>query len=108
MRTHATADHSRHRALVIEDTIGRHLVTGLLGNGCAPTLSRTGFGHSGGGRAHPVRRTAARHGRYGRRAPCGFGTRILLSVIVTVCMDDIDVIAGLDAGPMTASSSRSA
>ncbi|MGW0009438.1 response regulator, partial [Streptomyces tendae] len=44
MRTHATADSSRHRILVVEDddTIGRHLETGLRGNGYAPTWSRTG------------------------------------------------------------------
>ncbi|MGX1855311.1 hypothetical protein [Streptomyces sp. NPDC055299] len=44
MGTPATPDRSRLRVLVIEDddTIGRHLQTGLRCNGYAPTWSRTG------------------------------------------------------------------
>ncbi|CAM5581632.1 Response regulator transcription factor OS=Streptomyces tendae OX=1932 GN=F3L20_28585 PE=4 SV=1 [Streptomyces tendae] len=105
MRTHATADSSRHRILVVEDddTIGRHLETGLRGNGYAPTWSRTGS----------AALTLAARTPYdvllldlglpdidGLDVARAMRDRHpdLLIVILTARTDDIDVIAGLDAG----------
>ncbi|WP_394346664.1 response regulator [Streptomyces dangxiongensis] len=105
MRTHATAAPSRHRVLVVEDddTIGRHLETGLRGNGYTPTWSRTGSAALAETAHTPydvllldlglpdidgldvARAVRARHPD-------------LLIVILTARTDDIDVIAGLDAG----------
>ncbi|MFF9607709.1 response regulator transcription factor [Streptomyces sp. NPDC014684] len=105
MRTPAAPDRSRIRVLVIEDdaTIGRHLETGLHSNGYAPTWSRTGA--SGLAEAAHIPYDAllldlglpdmdgldvARTLRI--RCPD------LLIIILTARTDDIDVIAGLDAG----------
>ncbi|MGQ4360564.1 response regulator transcription factor [Streptomyces sp. SAS_272] len=105
MRTHANADRSRHRILVVEDddTIGRHLESGLRGNGYTPTWSRTGSAALAEAARTPydvllldlglpdmdgldvARTLRARHPD-------------LLIVILTARTDDIDVIAGLDAG----------
>ncbi|WP_141315376.1 response regulator transcription factor [Streptomyces spinoverrucosus] len=105
MRTPATPDRNRFRVLVVEDddTIGRHLETGLRGNDYAATWSRTGtgalaaFAHAGYDvllldlglpdmdGLDVARTLRARHPD-------------LLIIILTARTDDIDVIAGLDAG----------
>ncbi|MFE4721994.1 response regulator transcription factor, partial [Streptomyces sp. NPDC056728] len=103
MRTHAAP--ARFRILVVEDddTIGRHLESGLRGNGYAPAWSRTGAGAL----------TEATQSRYdvllldlglpdmdgldvARQLRARFPD--LLILILTARTDDIDVIAGLDAG----------
>ena len=105
MRMPATADRSRPRVLVVEDddTIGRHLQTGLRGNGYAPTWSRTGS----------AALTEATQSSYdvllldlglpdmdGLDVARDLRTRRpdLLIIVLTARTDDIDVIAGLDAG----------
>ncbi|MFJ4789949.1 response regulator transcription factor [Streptomyces sp. NPDC088794] len=101
----APSDRSRHRVLVVEDddTIGRHLESGLRGNGYAPTWSRTGT----------AALSEAARSRYDvllldLGLPDMDGLDVartvrahhpdLLIVILTARTDDIDVIAGLDAG----------
>lgn len=103
MRTHAAP--APFRILVVEDddTIGRHLESGLRGNGYAPAWSRTGAGAL----------TEATQSRYdvllldlglpdmdgldvARQLRARFPD--LLILILTARTDDIDVIAGLDAG----------
>ncbi|MFD5517687.1 response regulator transcription factor [Streptomyces sp. NPDC127066] len=99
------ADRSRHRVLVVEDddTIGRHLETGLRNNDYAPAWSRTGAAALAEAARKPydvllldlglpdmdgldvARTLRARHPN-------------LLIIILTARTDDIDVIAGLDAG----------
>ncbi|WP_427925036.1 response regulator transcription factor [Streptomyces sp. cg40] len=105
MRTPAAAYRSRPRVLVVEDddTIGRHLHNGLRGNDYAPTWSRTGATALAEAARSPydvllldlglpdmdgldvARALRARHPD-------------LLIVVLTARTDDIDVIAGLDAG----------
>ncbi|MFB7999037.1 response regulator transcription factor [Streptomyces sp. NPDC056002] len=104
MRT-PTSDSSRHRVLVVEDddTIGRHLQTGLRSNAYAVTWSRTGI----------AALAEAAHSPYdvllldlglpdmdGLDIARALRTRHpdLLIIILTARTDDIDVIAGLDAG----------
>lgn len=105
MGTPATPDNGRFRVLVVEDddVIGHHLQTGLQGNGYTTTWSRTGA----------AALTEATRVSYDAllldlglpdmdgldvartlRGRC----RDLLIVILTARTDDIDVIAGLDAG----------
>ncbi|MFF3462679.1 response regulator transcription factor [Streptomyces sp. NPDC001984] len=98
-------DRGRIRVLVVEDddTIGRHLETGLTGGGYAPTWSRTGSGAL----------AEAERTRYdvilldlglpdadgldvARRLRARFSE--LLIIILTARGAEIDVIAGLDAG----------
>ncbi|MEH0430367.1 response regulator transcription factor [Streptomyces stelliscabiei] len=105
MRTHATADPSRHRVLVVEDddTIGRHLETGLRGNGYTPTWSRTGSAALAEAARAPYDVLLLDLGlpdMDGLDVARVARTRHpdLLIVILTARTDDIDVIAGLDAG----------
>ncbi|KUN04552.1 two-component system response regulator [Streptomyces yokosukanensis] len=105
MGTPAAPDNGRFRVLVVEDddVIGHHLQTGLQSNGYATSWSRTGTAAlAEAGRAPydallldlglpdmdglDVARTL--RGRF----------QDLLIVILTARTDDIDVIAGLDAG----------
>ncbi|MFF4956435.1 response regulator transcription factor [Streptomyces sp. NPDC001222] len=105
MGTPAAPDNGRFRVLVVEDddVIGHHLQTGLQGNGYTTAWSRTGSAAlAEAGRAPydallldlglpdmdglDVARTL--RGRF----------RDLLIVILTARTDDIDIIAGLDAG----------
>ncbi|MER8041709.1 response regulator transcription factor [Streptomyces sp. NPDC094032] len=105
MRTPTPEDRGRRGVLVVEDddTIGRHLETALRGNGYAPVWSRTG--------ANAL--TEASQGAYdvllldlglpdmdGLDVARTLRARFpeLLIVILTARTDDIDVIAGLDAG----------
>jgi DNA-binding response OmpR family regulator len=105
MRTPAAPDRSRFRVLVVEDddTIGRHLQTGLRSHDYAATWSRTGAGAL----------AAATHTSYDvllldLGLPDVDGLDVartlrarhpdLLIIILTARTDDIDVIAGLDAG----------
>ncbi|MET9357296.1 response regulator transcription factor [Streptomyces sp. NPDC006617] len=98
-------DRSRPRVLVVEDdaTIGHHLETGLRGHGYAPTWCRTGAGALAEALRAPYDvllldlglpdmdgLDVARHLR--ARLPD------LLIVVLTARTEDIDVIAGLDAG----------
>jgi len=108
MSTPAAPDRSRYsraRVLVVEDddTIGRHLESGLRGNGYGPTWSRTGAG---------ALAEAARSSYDVLLLDLGLpdmdGLDVartlrarfpdLLILILTARTDDIDVIAGLDAG----------
>lgn len=105
MRTHATADPSRPRVLIVEDddTIGRHLATGLRGNGYAPTWSRTGSAALAEAARTPYDVLLLDLGlpdMDGLDVARAMRVRLpdLLIVILTARTDDIDVIAGLDAG----------
>ena len=105
MRMPATADRGRPRVLVVEDddTIGRHLEAGLRGNDYSPTWSRTGSG---------ALAEAARSSYDVLLLDLGLpdmdGLDVardlrarrpdLLIIVLTARTDDIDVIAGLDAG----------
>ncbi|MFF0001067.1 response regulator transcription factor [Streptomyces avermitilis] len=105
MGTPPTPDRSRLHVLVVEDDdiIGRHLETGLRSNGYAPTWTRTGASAL----AEAARTT---HDAVlldlglpdldGLDLARTLRTRFpdLLIVILTARTDDIDVIAGLDAG----------
>ncbi|KUM98475.1 two-component system response regulator [Streptomyces cellostaticus] len=105
MGTPAAPDRSRLRILVVEDddTIGRHLETGLRGNGYVPTWSRTGTSALA-----EATRTAYDAVLLDLGLPDLDGLDLartlrarfpdLLIVILTARTDDIDVIAGLDAG----------
>jgi DNA-binding response OmpR family regulator len=105
MGTPAAPDPTRLRVLVVEDddTIGHHLDTGLRSNGYAPTWRRTGASAL----------AEAEHGRFdallldlglpdldGLDVARTLRARFpeLLIMILTARTDDIDVIAGLDAG----------
>lgn len=105
MGTPAAPDNGRFRVLVVEDddVIGHHLQTGLQGNGYTTTWSRTGT----------AALTEASHAPYdallldlGLPDMDGLDVartlrgrfRDLLIVILTARTDDIDIIAGLDAG----------
>ncbi|MFB7740339.1 response regulator transcription factor [Streptomyces sp. NPDC056112] len=102
---HLGSDRARVRVLIVEDddTIGRHLETGLTGGGYAPTWSRTGTGAL----------TEAERTRYevvlldlglpdadGLDLARRLRTRYpnLLIIILTARDTEIDVVAGLDAG----------
>ncbi|MFE8944376.1 response regulator transcription factor [Streptomyces sp. NPDC007856] len=105
MGTPAVPDRSRFRVLVVEDddTIGRHLETGLCSNGYAPTWSRTGASALA-----EATQTAYDALLLDLGLPDLDGLDLartlrsrfpdLLIVILTARTDDIDVIAGLDAG----------
>ncbi|MFK8905584.1 response regulator transcription factor [Streptomyces sp. YS-3] len=103
MRTPAAP--TRVRVLVVEDdaTIGRHLDTGLRGNNYLPTWSRTGAGALTEAERAPYEAVLLDLGLpdmdgldVARRLRARFPG--LLIVILTARTDDIDVIAGLDAG----------
>ncbi|MFD4411999.1 response regulator transcription factor [Streptomyces sp. NPDC058467] len=108
MRTPAAPDSarsSRIQVLVVEDddTIGRHLETGLRGNGYAPAWSRTGAGALAEAARSPYDVLLLDLGLpdmdgldVARTLRARFPD--LLIVILTARTDDIDVIAGLDAG----------
>ncbi|MBA4863823.1 response regulator transcription factor [Streptomyces sp. PSKA54] len=98
-------DRDRVRVLVVEDddTIGRHLETGLTSGGYAPTWSRTGTSALA-----EAERTAYDVVLLDLGLPdadgLGLARRLrarfpeLLIVILTARGEEIDVIAGLDAG----------
>ncbi|MGW3123194.1 response regulator transcription factor [Streptomyces sp. NPDC001107] len=105
MGTSAAPDPDRLRILVVEDddTIGHHLDTGLRSNGYAPTWSRTGTSAL----------AEAERSRYdallldlglpdldGLDIARSLRARFpdLLIIILTARTDDIDIVAGLDAG----------
>jgi DNA-binding response OmpR family regulator len=103
MRT--PAGPTRVRVLVVEDdaTIGRHLDTGLRGNNYLPTWSRTGAGALTESERAPYEAVLLDLGLpdmdgldVARQLRARFPG--LLIVILTARTDDIDVIAGLDAG----------
>ncbi|MET8690371.1 response regulator transcription factor [Streptomyces sp. NPDC004732] len=105
MGTPAAPDRSRPSVLVVEDddTIGRHLETGLRGNGYTPTWSRTGTSAltEAARRAYDaVLLDLGLPDLDGLDLARTLRTRFpdLLIVILTARTDDIDVIAGLDAG----------
>ncbi|ELP66177.1 two-component system response regulator [Streptomyces turgidiscabies Car8] len=105
MRTPVTPDHSRYRVLVVEDddTIGRHLETGLRSNGYTPTWSRTGTGALTESAQTPYDVLLLDLGlpdMDGLDIARTLRARLpdLLIIILTARTDDIDVIAGLDAG----------
>ncbi|MFJ1608148.1 response regulator transcription factor [Streptomyces sp. NPDC088253] len=109
MRTPAPApDRSRFgrpRVLVVEDddTIGRHLETGLRNNDYAPTWSRTGAGalaESARSSYDVLLLDLGLPDMDGLDVARTLRARFpeLLIVILTARTDDIDVIAGLDAG----------
>ncbi|MFD8394328.1 response regulator transcription factor [Streptomyces sp. NPDC059680] len=105
MRTPAAPDRSRIRVLVIEDddTIGHHLETGLRSNGYAPTWSRTGASGLVEAARTPYDALLLDLGlpdMDGLDVARTLRTRCpdLLIIILTARTDDIDVIAGLDAG----------
>ncbi|MEU3340452.1 response regulator transcription factor [Streptomyces sp. NPDC006668] len=105
MRTPSVPDPRRLRVLLVEDddTIGRHLESGLRGHDYAPTWCRTGASALAEAARAPYEvllldlglpdmdgLDVARHMR--DRLPD------LLIVVLTARTDDIDIIAGLDAG----------
>jgi DNA-binding response OmpR family regulator len=105
MRTPAAPDRSRFRVLVVEDddTIGRHLETGLRSNGYTPTWSRTGAGaltESAQSSFDVLLLDLGLPDMDGLDVARTLRARFpdLLIVILTARTDDIDVIAGLDAG----------
>ncbi|KOV93844.1 response regulator transcription factor [Streptomyces sp. NRRL B-3648] len=105
MRTTAAPDRGRFVVLVVEDdeTIGRHLTTGLRSNGYAPTWSRTGAGAlTEAGRApyDVLLLDLGLPDTDGLNVARTLRARFpdLLIIILTARTDDIDVIAGLDAG----------
>jgi DNA-binding response OmpR family regulator len=105
MGTPATPDRSRLRVLVVEDdtTIGQHLETGLRGNGYTLTWSRTGTAALAEAARTPFDAVLLDLGlpdTDGLDIARTLRTRFpdLLIVILTARTDDIDIIAGLDAG----------
>jgi DNA-binding response OmpR family regulator len=105
MGTHAAPDSSRFRVLVVEDddVIGHHLETGLRGNGYTAAWSRTGAGALTEAARAPYDALLLDLGLpdmdgidVARRLRGRFPD--LLIVILTARTDDIDIIAGLDAG----------
>jgi DNA-binding response OmpR family regulator len=105
MRTTAAPDRGRFAVLVVEDddTIGRHLTTGLRSNGYAPTWSRTGAGAVTEAAQAPYDVLLLDLGlpdMDGLDVARTLRARLpdLLIIILTARTDDIDVIAGLDAG----------
>ncbi|MEV8390549.1 MULTISPECIES: response regulator transcription factor [unclassified Streptomyces] len=105
MRTPTRPESGRIHVLVVEDddTIGRHLETGLRGNGYAPAWSRTGAGALAEAARTPYDVLLLDLGlpdMDGLDVARALRARFpeLLIVILTARTDDIDVIAGLDAG----------
>ncbi|MEV6837091.1 response regulator transcription factor [Streptomyces sp. NPDC051133] len=105
MRTPAAPERSRLRVLVVEDddTIGRHLETGLRGNDYAPTWCRTGAGALAEAEQAPYEVLLLDLGlpdMDGLDVARQLRARLpdLLIVVLTARTDDIDIIAGLDAG----------
>ncbi|MFI6253986.1 response regulator transcription factor [Streptomyces sp. NPDC051016] len=105
MRTPAAPDRSRLRVLVVEDddTIGRHLETGLRGHDYAPTWCRTGSGALAEAARAPYDVLLLDLGlpdMDGLDVARQLRARLpdLLIVVLTARTDDIDIIAGLDAG----------
>ncbi|MEU9443299.1 response regulator transcription factor [Streptomyces sp. NPDC048304] len=105
MRTTAAPDRGRFAVLVVEDddTIGRHLTTGLRSNGYAPTWSRTGAGaltEAGQAPYDVLLLDLGLPDMDGLDVARTLRARLpdLLIIILTARTDDIDVIAGLDAG----------
>ncbi|MGW4568186.1 response regulator transcription factor [Streptomyces sp. NPDC004561] len=105
MRTPAVPDRSRIRVLLVEDddTIGRRLETGLRSNGYAPTWSRTGASGLAEAARGPYDALLLDLGlpdMDGLDVARTLRTRCpdLLIIILTARTDDIDIIAGLDAG----------
>jgi DNA-binding response OmpR family regulator len=105
MRTPAAPDRSRLRVLVVEDddTIGRRLESGLRSNDYAPTWSRTGAGalaESARSSYDVLLLDPGLPDMDGLDVARTLRARFpdLLIVILTARTDDIDVIAGLDAG----------
>ncbi|MGW6358585.1 response regulator transcription factor [Streptomyces sp. NPDC055092] len=105
MRTPAAPAPARYRILVVEDddTIGRHLESGLRGNGYAPAWSRTGASALTEAAQSPYDVLLLDLGLpdmdgldVARQLRARFPD--LLILILTARTDDIDVIAGLDAG----------
>ncbi|MEV6945865.1 response regulator transcription factor [Streptomyces sp. NPDC051172] len=105
MRTPAAPDRGRLGVLVVEDddTIGRHLETGLRSNGYAPAWRRTGAGalaEAGQGPYDVLLLDLGLPDMDGLDVARTLRARFpdLLIIILTARTDDIDVIAGLDAG----------
>ncbi|WP_189870503.1 response regulator transcription factor [Streptomyces bluensis] len=105
MRTPAAPDRGRFGVLVVEDdnTIGHHLETGLRSNGYAPTWSRTGAGalaEASQGSYDALLLDLGLPDMDGLDVARTLRARFpdLLIIILTARTDDIDVIAGLDAG----------
>jgi DNA-binding response OmpR family regulator len=106
MGTPAAPDSSRFRVLVVEDddVIGHHLETGLRGNGYSTAWRRTGAAAlTEATRATPYDALLLDLGLpdmdgldVARSLRGRF--RDLLIVVLTARTDDIDIIAGLDAG----------
>ncbi|MEW2299232.1 response regulator transcription factor [Streptomyces sp. NPDC006655] len=105
MGTPAAPDNGRFRVLVVEDddVIGHHLETGLRGNGYTAAWSRTGAAALTEASRTPYDALLLDLGLpdmdgldVARTLRNRF--RDLLIVILTARTDDIDVIAGLDAG----------
>ncbi|MGW3916730.1 response regulator transcription factor [Streptomyces sp. NPDC005070] len=107
MGTSTTPDRNHLRVLVVEDdeTIGRHLETGLRGNGYAALWIRTGVAAltEAGTTPTPYDAVLLDLGLPdidGLDVARDLRTRFpdLLIVILTARTDDIDIIAGLEAG----------
>ncbi|MGH4028769.1 response regulator transcription factor [Actinomycetota bacterium Odt1-20B] len=105
MPTPAIPDSSRPRVLIVEDddTIGRHLVTGLRGNDYRPTWSRTGsaaLAEAAQSAYDVLLLDLGLPDMDGLDVARALRARRpdLLIVVLTARTDDIDVIAGLDAG----------
>lgn len=105
MGTPAAPDNGRFRVLVVEDddVIGHHLQTGLQGNGYTTAWSRTGTAALAEAGRAPYDALLLDLGLpdmdgldVARTLRARF--RDLLIVILTARTDDIDIIAGLDAG----------
>ncbi|MFF2653088.1 response regulator transcription factor [Streptomyces sp. NPDC058045] len=96
---------TRQSVLVVEDdeTIGRHLETGLHSNGYAPQWVRTGTSALAEAELHPYAAVLLDLGLpdidgIGLARTLRSRRADLLIIILTARTDDIDVVAGLDAG----------
>ncbi|MFE2993285.1 response regulator transcription factor [Streptomyces sp. NPDC059262] len=105
MRTPAMPDHDGPRVLVVEDddTLGRHLETGLRSNGYPSHWMRSGEGALAETARTPYDALLLDVGPSdmdGINIARTLRARLpdLLIIILTARTDDIDVIAGLDAG----------